>query len=300
MSAVVLGRHRLYILPSRHGLAFGLALTVLLLAAVNYHNGLVFLLAFTLAGLGLVSMLYTHRNLARLAVLPGPCAPVFAGEEARFGVCLANDSAFGSEGVWVTTPEGAGVRVTVPAHSQVCVEIPLPAKRRGLLAGPPLVVSSDYPLGLLRSWSRAIRLGQQCLVYPRPAPAQPGSARAREPGGWRTGSGGGDDFVGLAPFRPGDSPHHISWKAVARGQGMLVKRFGGGGRETVWLDWEELAAPDPETRLSLLTRMLLDAEAAGDRYGLKLPHRRIAPDRGEAHRHACLQALALFPGPAGA
>jgi uncharacterized protein (DUF58 family) len=43
---------------------------------------------------------------------------------------------------------------------------------------------------------------------------------------------------------------------------------------------------------------VLAAEAAGATYGLRLPGSEIAPGRGDAHRAACLQALALYQAPA--
>lgn len=292
-ASVVLASRRIYILPTRHGLLFALALAVLLLAAINYGNGLVYLLVFALAGVGVVSMLHTQRNLLGLEVQPGPCAPVFAGETARFTVCLANPGARPRTGLWVSAPQGAPVRLAVPPGARVCVELPLPAARRGWLDSPPLMLATDYPFGLLRSWARSIRLEQRCLVYPRPAPPQPWTMTSARADGEAGGEGSGDDFLGLTPLRPGESMHHVSWKAVARGQGMLAKRFGGGARATVWLEWDALAPLDAEARLSALTRAVLDADQAGQHYGLRLPGQTIAPAGGETHRHACLRALAL-------
>jgi uncharacterized protein (DUF58 family) len=81
---------------------------------------------------------------------------------------------------------------------------------------------------------------------------------------------------------------------VARGQGWYTKQFGGGGRSSLWLDWDELEGRDPEARLSILTRWVLDAERAGDLYGLRLPGVKLAPGGGEHHQERCLAALALF------
>ena len=39
---------------------------------------------------------------------------------------------------------------------------------------------------------------------------------------------------------------------------------------------------------------MLAAERAGVSYGVRLPGNEIAAGRGEAHRAACLQALALY------
>ena len=60
------------------------------------------------------------------------------------------------------------------------------------------------------------------------------------------------------------------------------------------LDYAALPASlAPEARLARLARWVLEAEAAGLRYGLTLPGAQLPPGEGEAHRRACLDALAL-------
>jgi uncharacterized protein (DUF58 family) len=49
--------------------------------------------------------------------------------------------------------------------------------------------------------------------------------------------------------------------------------------------------------LSRLCRMVLDAEEQGLSYGLRLPERQVEPAAGDAHKHRCLEALALFEFP---
>jgi len=76
---------------------------------------------------------------------------------------------------------------------------------------------------------------------------------------------------------------------------LLVKQFAGGAGDELWLDWA-LTAGDRvlEERLSILAGWILNAEEAQIRYGLRLPGRVWPPALGEAHRAACLQALALY------
>jgi uncharacterized protein (DUF58 family) len=81
---------------------------------------------------------------------------------------------------------------------------------------------------------------------------------------------------------------------VARGEGWHIKQFGGGYQPTAWLDWDTLPGLDTETRLSVLTRWVLDAERDRIFYGLRLPEKTLAPANGEHHQHECLRALALF------
>jgi uncharacterized protein (DUF58 family) len=69
----------------------------------------------------------------------------------------------------------------------------------------------------------------------------------------------------------------------------------------LWLELAALpAALGLEARLSRLAGWVIAAERGGAHYGLRLPGREIAPGRGDAHRAACLEALALFGAPSGA
>jgi uncharacterized protein (DUF58 family) len=49
-----------------------------------------------------------------------------------------------------------------------------------------------------------------------------------------------------------------------------------------------------EQTLSRLAGWVLAADRGGAHYGLRLPGVEIAPARGDVHRAACLQALALY------
>jgi len=282
-------------LPTRYGLLFAVLLAVQLLAAINYGNGLAYALTFLLGSLAVVSMLYTHRNLLRLRLSASRETPVFAGEVASFRIHLVNDDAVPRFGVSVVCEKNAVACIDVPARGSAAVELPVPAAKRGWLAVPPISISTRFPLGLLYSWSRRVVLGQTCLVYPRPADPMPFRARPTENHDAMQGlHAGGDDFIGVREFRPGDSPRHVDWKAVARGEAWHTKQFGAGYRITAWFDWDALAGLDIETRLSVLTRWVLEAQRQGMLYGLRLPETTLSPDCGEVHQHECLKALALF------
>jgi uncharacterized protein (DUF58 family) len=240
-------------------------------------------------------MLYTHRNLFRLRLVAGISAPVFAGETAVFRINLMNDSDTPRFGVIVVHDKNAFARVDIAAQGSAAIELPVPAGKRGYLKMPPITVTTHFPLGLLYSWSRRVALNQFCLVYPRPADPTTHPVRAVDSFAASQGlNAGGDDYIGTREFRPGDSPHHVDWKAVARGQGWSVKQFGGGAQYSVWLDWDTLEGLDVEMRLRVLTRWVLDAEHEGMLYGLRLPDKTVSPSNGEHHQQECLRLLALF------
>jgi hypothetical protein len=86
-----LSQRRIFIIPTRGGLLFALALVVMLLGAINYNLALGHALVFLLAGLGIIGMVHTFRNLHGLIITPGRSEPVFAGEMAHFQLTRGND-----------------------------------------------------------------------------------------------------------------------------------------------------------------------------------------------------------------
>jgi uncharacterized protein (DUF58 family) len=297
--AITLGQRRVYIVPTRLGWLYGATLGILLVGSINYALQLGFALTFLLAGLGLVGMVHTTRNLARLTVSAGRAEPVFAGEAAQFRLYLDNRARFDRPAILVRHQvSGAQVVLDIAPGAVAEAVLAVPAARRGWLPLTRVMLETRFPLGLFRAWSY-VAPEARCLVYPRPERASlPAPAPDAEAGAARAQALGNDDFSGLRAYQLQDSPRHVAWKAVARTDDMLTKQFAGAAGIELWLDWERLAAGlDTEQRLSRLAGWVLAAEQGGARYGLRLPARVIAPDRGDAHRATCLQALALHGTP---
>jgi len=299
---IVLSLRRVFILPTREGIAFGATLLLMLVGAINYGLSVGFILTFLLAGLGITAMLHTVRNLAQLRMSPGRVHPVYAGERARFVVRMENVGPVDRYQVGLDRGRDAAAFHDVPANHAVLASIDIPAPRRGRLHPGRLTVSTRYPLGLYRAWSH-LDLDVECIVYPLPAP--PGMPLPRDEAAAGEGAlygQGQEDFTGLRQYHPGDSPRHIAWKAAARGQSLLTKQFSGRADAQLWLDWRQLPATlDVESKLSQLARWVLDAHACGISYGLRCPGTTLPLATGDAHRDRCLEALALFdPAAAGA
>jgi len=293
--AITLGQRRVYIVPTRLGWFYGATLGILLVGSINYALQLGFALTFLLAGLGLVSMVHTTRNLARLTVSAGRAEPVFAGEAAQFRLYLDNRARYDRPAILVRhVASGAQVVLDLAPAAVGEAVLAVPAARRGWLPLTRVMLETRFPLGLFRAWSY-IEPEARCLVYPRPERAPlPASTPDADAGAARAQALGSDDFSGLRAYQLQDSPRHVAWKAVARSDDMLTKQFAGAAGIELWLDWAQLATGlATEQRLSRLAGWVLAAEQAGARYGLRLPGRAIMPERGDAHRAACLQALAL-------
>lgn len=294
-SRIQLGQRQIFIVPTLTGWAFGGALLLMLLVAINYQNSLAYALAFLLGSLGLLAALHTWHNLAGLELQGLRAAPCFAGERAVFRLQL--DSADR-----VRHGIALGWRAPLPVLTEVetgngrAVMLEMPALERGWLQAPRLRVETRFPLGIWVAWSQ-IDLDMQVLVYPQPLEGSLPLAAAHNENDSEEGQLdirlGADDYRGLEMWQQGDSLRRVDWKAWSRGQGLWVKQFGElQGSETL-LDYSQLQG-DSECRLSLLCFHVLRLHAAEQPWTLQLPDQQLGPDSGPTHRDACLLALALF------
>ena len=178
----------------------------------------------------------------------------------------------------------------------------LPPQRRGVVRIARVRIATAHPFALFRAWTW-VHAPLELIVYPSPAGTVPMPAEGAQPGGTQTRSGAGlDEWVGLRAFRDGDSPRQVDWKAYAREAPLLVKEYQSLGAELRVFDFARVPLEGTEARLAQLARWVVDAEARGERYALRLPGAApVAADRGPQHRHRCLALLARFgtePAPA--
>jgi uncharacterized protein (DUF58 family) len=292
-SSVRLHSNRIYILPTRAGLIFAMIIFAMLMGAMNYNNNMGFALTFLLTGVGIISIYHCHRNLAGVHVHYLGGKPVFAGDEMRFRFALENQS---PKSRWQMRVDWGGrheVCDELNGDSRQTLTLRLATRRRGIIQGPKIKLSTRYPLGLVRAWAW-IDMALTELVYADPA-EYVDTILTGDSGRTISGidAGGDDDFSGLRNYRLGDPPKHIAWKAMAKTGETLVKEYLGGTQDLIWIDWNACPEPDVERRISWLTRQVLDADSVNRSYGLRLPGIKIPPGQGAGHRHRCLQHLAM-------
>ncbi len=293
---VTLRHRRVFIFPTLHGLTFGAALVLMVVGSTNYALGLGFALTFLLAGISIVGLVNTFRNIIGLRLTMARSEPVFAGEDAAFMIRVENPYRYARHALEAIR-DGRTTRFDLDGETEATVTVLAAAARRGWLDLGKVTIQTRYPLALFRSWS-PVRPDAQVLIYPFPeiTPLPPKQAVPELGNSLDTGAGS-DDFVALREYHPGDSPRHIAWKVTARSDQLVTKQFSSRGSAQIIFDWSALPpALDVEARLSRLAGWVLQAEAGQMRYGLAIPGTRIDPDRGLDHRNQCLKALALFDG----
>lgn len=292
------GRH-IYILPTRYGVLYALVVLAMLVGSINYTLSLGFVLTFLLAGMGMMAMLHTWRNLAHLTIEARRADPVFAGEDAIFEIAATEHKLRARYAVVAHFQNGGQIYADIPAGEEALMRLALPTSRRGWLEAPRITFYTEFPLALFHAWSYvelAAGLHRRSLVYPKPAPhglpvPATGSYGAAGALDMRQGD---EDFAGHRSYQLGDSPKRVDWKASSREQGLLTKQFLGEAQTSFWLDWVATHGTDVEQRISQLTRWVIDAHANRQSYGLRLPQQTFPPSTGDAHYRQCLQALALL------
>jgi uncharacterized protein (DUF58 family) len=294
---VTLRSRRLYILPTKAGCFFGALIAVTFIAGMNYGNGLAMLLTFWLAGFALIAMLQTHRSLAGTRIIQAQVDPAFVGGSVLLHLRIASATAATDlkAHTAVTTATVAGS--DNPDEPGISVlTIPHTATKRGWWQAAPICLQSRAPFGLFRTWTW-LKLSTETLIYPKAVGHLPFPEQAGDQAGNTSTATGLDELTWLRPFREGDSPRQVAWKAYARGTPLLVREYRGSGASQREFDYSALPILDCEQRLSQLCRWVVDATAEGEGFGLRLPGSYIQGS-GAEHGEQCLKALALFDGAA--
>lgn len=292
---VVLRHSRIYILPTRRGLAVIATLMLMLLTSLNYALSLGLGVTFLLGGLVAAALLHTFRNLAGIEIKPLAASDAFAGSHVVFSLSLAAGAA-DRRSISISA-NGASTTASVAAGALATVTLAVAVPSRGRVALGRVTLSSTQPLALWRGFAY-VHFPLSGIVYPAPEPSPPPlPAGAHGLDARAEGRGDESDLAGLRDYQRGDPLQRVAWKAVARGAGWFSKSFEGtaaGGPVT--FEWSQLPRElDTEARLSRLAAWVLAAERATRPFALSLPGTMLPAASGSEHRRRVLTALALYP-----
>jgi uncharacterized protein (DUF58 family) len=296
--STTLTQRNVYILPTRPGFMMGLTLLVLLVASINYQLNLGYLLTFLLTGSVVVGMHVCHGTLRGVTMnLIAPDAH-FAGASVAININITSNRRSVRHGIGLAVlGSGHWSWTDVPAQGSTKVQIAFKPERRGLHLVPALTAETRFPLGTFRVWT-VWRPAAKVLVYPAPEPHPPplpqGEPRAGGAASVQRQSTG--EFDGVRAYRRGDPLKLVVWKKAAKSDQLVSRDAQQVQRFELWLDLAHAgigATQALEHKLSRLCAWVLLAEKQGLIYGLRLGGQEIAPGSGEAHKRACLQALAL-------
>ena len=129
---VTLDRRMIYILPTRHGLMFVFAASLVFMAAINYAVSLAFGLAFLMVSIFILSILYSFNNLNQLKT-PRPCLVprFFCGDYAVFKIELSCFSGRNREALELSFRESHATYVDIIKNDHEPVEVFIKTGERG-------------------------------------------------------------------------------------------------------------------------------------------------------------------------
>lgn len=297
--------NRIYIMPSGRGFTFLLGIVVMILTAATYNNNLIFILAFFLFSLFVVTMLQTHNNLQGVSLQFRGAEDAFEGDPLHALFEFSQRRARRRPGLQLRargrkfkTLELKREDMTENEHHKV-VAVSLRAPPRGVHALPEMSLETYWPIGLFRAWI-VYRLDGEVVVYPRPEGEAPLTPQTHELGveetGVRTTPDG--DFGELKAYATGESYHQIAWKHYARTGQLLTKVHWGAEHRHYELPWDFKPATDKtagaqlERYLRQMSRWIQIALEEDASFALETPTETCEPGRGPAQAKACWRALA--------
>jgi uncharacterized protein (DUF58 family) len=281
--------------PNRHTVGLFGVLLAMWYAGASQGNAAAYLLCFLTFSVVAVSGVHSWSNLRGLRLTLEPVLPIFEGENVLYFVHAQAEP--GRRHLAVQ------LRVEGSATSELLEVISSETGTRLQLAGPPLsrgrysdvviVATSTFPLGFFTARQR-LSIPQEHYVYPRPTGSLGLPTELDRTPETQSGltANEGDDFAGVSEWHRGQSMRHVDWKAVARGQRLMVKQWNGTSLDPFTFRWDSLPQLPVEDRLRQLARWAVLAERTDTPYALELPALTIPISRGEAHFHLCLRALA--------
>lgn len=297
---VTLTHKSIFILPSAFGLAWFVLILVLYLFGTNYQNNLVIGLSLLLASVLHTCIIYSYKNLAGLTLTSQAPPETYANQNIAFPVTLTSkvtkNTHTSHQQICLNFAEQRHIRLTDIGES-TSTSIAFSPQVRGVFNPGRIQVSSNFPLGLFRTWSY-VDLDISHLIYADPLSTQISLTSLDDDNNTEFDHGklqaGVDDYKGLKTYVEGESLKQVAWKQWAQGRGMLTKEFAQPEGKPVWLSLDDTQGHTLEQKLSKLAWQVNTLSQGQQVFGLALNQQVIEQNSGEAHRKQCQQLIALY------
>ncbi|MDO5651986.1 MAG: hypothetical protein Q4G13_07645 [Moraxella sp.] len=284
--------HNVYVFFSSVGWLFLALLAITFISGVNYGNNLILGLFFYLLSIWLVAAVLTYLQVSPLAIHLQRTNLAQNHSLIWVDIELHNVKGKASRQIELYFEEdndyehllNADDLTTYRTHRQLVLPViteriharlPIIAHKRGAITLPRLCIKSQYPLGVVRSWSY-VYFASPAFAYPVPHEFD-----------WQTThkltksndeqisnqyQAGQDDFDMLDDYVEGESLAKVSWAHVAKGAGMLTKRFADPIGKQWQLNYNDMPSSHHEDKLSELAHAVLAMHETGIAFEMVLPN----------------------------
>ncbi|WP_432459965.1 hypothetical protein [Agarivorans sp. QJM3NY_25] len=291
-SSLTLNRKNLFILPTAFGWSFLLTLVTLLTIGTNYQNNLILALSLWLLALWLLCLILCHQNLSGSLLQLRYTAEGQCDQPLR--LLLALDKTADKRALAVVGQLSAWQGPQASEYSAGCLAIDITVSQRGHWPLPRIDISSVYPLGLFRCWTR-VDFNATITAYPVPLAGFPCPVAelAGEHDVEQLSTGPQpNEFSGLKAYRSGERKSLLAWKQFAAGRGLQSKEFSDNPALELQLTDRALVHLPYEQSLSVLVFWVRQLNQQQQAFSFQLAQRRLASASGNEHLQAALRMLA--------
>lgn len=230
------------------GVALLVTTALVLLAAVNTGENLLYVIFAGMFSLQLLSAVLARVNMMGLRVTRNGPRAVHRGELCPITVSIENPSRWwspmgirierveeasppkgmlrGRSRPWMTPGDTIGYIFRVPRSRTAVLRVDECMERRGVRPLPPMVMVSTFPFGFSEVRVPIVDR-HEVLVYPRVRPVRLGRIEHNAGTGVapRHELSEGDEFHSLRDYVPGDDLRKIAWRLSARFGHFVVKEL---------------------------------------------------------------------------
>ena len=185
----------------------------------------------------------------------------------------------------------------IPARAEERRMVEFTFPERGIRAIRDVRTASVYPFNFFVRY-RAVPLEAECTVFPHPVTSAeiPGvDLHPRHRGETSRERRGYDgDMLAIRDYMAGDSVRYINWKASARSGSLKTNELATAYSETSVIEFDRIAMPDLELKLSCLTSLIIGQCRKNRPIGLRISGRFFPPAATKEHKWRLLRELAVY------
>jgi uncharacterized protein (DUF58 family) len=254
---------------TRDGWIFFGALAVVVSAAVNTNNNLLYMVLAALASVLILSVFLSSLNLRQVRFdvqVPSRC---FAGEGFSMTIVVRNfkrvfptlsvfTEAFdGGDGVVLTSGQKPLYFALAKPQGRTTEARTVMTSRRGRFAIGPIRAASRYPFGFLLR-ERAFPSEAQGIAYPALLPLEEAFLGAPDAHGsnQRFTRGFGYELYTIRDYVPSDSARSVHWKASAKTATLKTREYAADEERRVMLAFDRFGNPDDPAAVEAFERLV--------------------------------------------
>ena len=287
-----------FVMPTRFGWSIIGVTLCLFVLGTNYQNNVILAVSYLLVSIILLAIFHTYFFFIQHQLKLDTIEADFENRGLKLrGTIYSQGRYIGGELKLKCARSLYRLKVTANTETDQVFEVKLPKFKRGIHELPLITVSASYGFGFFYCWSY-ILYPKSIVVYPsiEKAPVILHNKTNKEIGSVESSSHLtlSDSLQGIRPHVKTDPIHHVSWKHVAKGQGLVTKDFVEKAGATGWLKLSDYGHLDIERALKIICFQIQELGKSNVVFGLDLGTTTVLPNSGNKHLDECLLRLAAY------